>query len=82
MQLKKTSKKIGSLINEAGTFSNGYFSFNNIDYIKPKTYGCNYNLNLLKCKNKNKTGKHWYYSKTDFTCKAKQYVKLENTKKS
>ena len=31
MQLKKTSKKIGSLINELRTFSNGYFSFNNID---------------------------------------------------
>ena len=33
MQLKKTSKKIGSLINELRTFSNGYFSFNNIDFI-------------------------------------------------
>ena len=31
MQLKKTSKKIRSLINEIRTFSNGYFSFNNID---------------------------------------------------
>ena len=30
MQLKKTSKK-KSLINEVRTFSNGYFSFNNID---------------------------------------------------
>ena len=32
MQLKMTSKKIGSLINEVRTFSNGYFSFNNIDW--------------------------------------------------
>ena len=31
MQLKKTSKKIGNLINEVRTFLNGYFSFNNID---------------------------------------------------
>ena len=35
MQLKKTSKKIGSLINEVRTFSNGYFSFNNIDVLNP-----------------------------------------------
>ena len=33
MQLKKTSKKIESLINEIRTFSNEYFSFNNIDEI-------------------------------------------------
>ena len=33
MQLKKTSKKIGSLINEVRTFSNEYFSFNNIDIL-------------------------------------------------
>jgi len=33
MQLKKTSIKIRSLINELKTFSNGYFSFNNIDMI-------------------------------------------------
>ena len=32
MQLKKTKKK-GSLINEVRTFSNGYFSFNNIDIV-------------------------------------------------
>ena len=32
MQLKKTSKKKWSLINEIKTFSNGYFSFNNIDW--------------------------------------------------
>ena len=31
MQLKKTKKKIKSLINEVRIFSNEYFSFNNID---------------------------------------------------
>ena len=35
MQLKKTSKKIGSLINEVTTFSNEYLSFNNIDTWEP-----------------------------------------------
>ena len=34
MQLKKTSKKIGSLINEVKKNLNGYFSFNNIDILK------------------------------------------------
>ena len=37
MQLKKASKKIRSLINEIITFSNEYFSFNNIDINIPNT---------------------------------------------
>ena len=38
MQLKKTSKKKGNLNNEIITFSNGYFSFNNIDSAKKKVH--------------------------------------------
>ena len=52
MQLKKTSKKIGSLINEIRTFSNGYFFFNNIDYSKSKLMKkklCSYCIYIVSC---------------------------------
>ena len=51
MQLKKTKKKIKSLINEVRIFSNVYFFFNNIDKEIPSVaYGTFSILHFIKVK--------------------------------